>query len=132
MRAVLVGVTAAVMVAALGGAAEGRQPEKIDAKLLIGKWQPKEVRVKGEEFVVEFMKAGKLAFVGKDGDKEIKIEGTYTLEGNKLSFKMSFGGMDRFEIRTVHSLTKTEFVSSLDGGKKDTMVRGAAKGDKKD
>ncbi|HYH67602.1 MAG TPA: TIGR03066 family protein [Urbifossiella sp.] len=128
MRAVLVGVAAAVLVAALGGSADGRQPEKIDAKLLIGKWTPKEV--KGEDFVMQFTKDGKLVFVGKAGDKEFTLEGTYKLEGNKLNFKMAFGGIEKEETRTVNSLSKTELVSSDAKGKKDTLVRVAAKGEK--
>ncbi len=131
MRAVLVGVTAAVLVAALGGVADGRQAAaKIDAKLLLGKWQPKEPE--GKDFTVEFLKDGKLAFVAKLGEKELKLEGTYKLEGNKLSFKLAFGGEEKEEVRTVHSLSKTELVSSDAKGKKDTLVRVAAKGDKKD
>lgn len=128
MRAVMVGLAAAVLVAALGGVADGRQDAKIDAKLILGKWQPKEAE--GKDFVVEFQKDGKLAFVAKLGDKDLKIDGTYKLEGNKLSFKLSFGGVEKEEVRTVHSLSKTELVSSDAGGKKDTLVRVAAKGDK--
>jgi uncharacterized protein (TIGR03066 family) len=130
MRAVLVGTAAAVLVAALGGAADGRQPEKIDARLLVGKWQPKEAE--GKDFTIEFTKDGKLVFVAKAGDKEFKIDGTYKLDGDKLSFKLSFGGAEKEEARTVHSLSKTELVSSDKDGKKDTLIRVKAKGDKKD
>ena len=128
MRAVLVGVAAAVLVAVLGGAADGRQPEKIDAKLLVGKWTPKD-EGKKDDFVVEFTKDGKVtvAFGGKDD----KAEGTYSLDGNKLTLKMKFGDKEKNQTRTVHSLTKTELVSSAtETGSKDTLVRVAAKGDK--
>ena len=128
MRAMLVGLAAAVLVAGLGGVADGRQPAKIDSKLLLGKWQPKEAE--GKDFTVEFLKDGKLAFVAKLGEKELKLDGTYKLEGDKLSFKLSFGGEDKEEVRTVHSLTKTELVSSDSKGKKDTLVRVGAKTEK--
>jgi len=129
MRAVLVGVAAAVLVTALGGSADGRQPEKIDAKLLVGKWQPKD-EAKKDEFTVEFTKDGKVsvAFSGKDD----KAEGTYKLDGDKLVLKLKFGDKEKDQTRTVHSLTKTELVSSGDGGGKDTLVRIPGKKDKKE
>jgi uncharacterized protein (TIGR03066 family) len=130
MRAVLVGVAAAVLVAELGGSADGRQPEKIDAKLLVGKWQPKD-DAKKEDFVVEFTKNGKLtvAFGGKD-DKAV---GTYKLDGDKLILKLKFGDKEKDQTRTIHSLTRTELVSSPeDGGSKDTLVRIPGKKDKKE
>ncbi len=130
MRAVLVGVAAAVLVAAVGGGADGRQDAaKIDAKLLVGKWQPK-IEGKTEAFVVEFTKDGKamVTFAGKDD----KGEGTYKLDGDKLTLKLKFGDKEEAMTRTVHALTKTELVSSREGGSKDTLVRIPGKKDKKE
>ncbi len=128
MRAVLVGVAVAVLVAAVGGTADGRQPEKIDAKLLVGKWQPKD-EAKKDDFTIEFAKDGKVTVLGLGG-KDFKAEGTYKLDGDKLTLKLKMGEKERSMTRTVHSLTKTEIVSSDEGGRKDTLVRVAAKGDK--
>ena len=128
MRAVLVGVAAAVLVAAVGDGADGRQDAaKIDAKLLVGKWQPQD---KAKEFTVEFTKDGKVTVVvaGKDD----KGEGTYKLDGDKLTLKLKFGDKEESMTRTVHSLTKTELVSSREGGSKDTLVRVPGKKDKKE
>jgi uncharacterized protein (TIGR03066 family) len=129
MRAVLVGVAVAVMVAALGGSADGRQPEKLDAKLLVGKWQPKD-EAKKEDFTVEFSKDGKVTVVF--GGKDMKAEGTYKLDGDKLILKLKFGDKEKDQTRTVHSLTRTELVSSGESGGKDTLVRIPGKKDKKD
>lgn len=128
MRAVLVGAAAAVLVAALGGVADGRQDTaKIDAKLLVGKWRPQD---KAKDFTVEFTKDGKVtvAFAGKDD----KGEGTYKLDGDKLTLKLMFGDKEESMTRTIHSLTKTELVSSKEGGDKDTLVRVPGKKDKKE
>jgi uncharacterized protein (TIGR03066 family) len=124
MRAVMVGMAVAVLMAAAGGTAAGRD-EKIDAKLLVGKWTPKEEDKKGQ-FVVEFTKDGKVLLSAPG--KEFKAEGTYKLDGNKLSFKMKFGGEEKSQVRTVHSLTKSELVSSDEKDRKDTLIR---VGDKK-
>jgi uncharacterized protein (TIGR03066 family) len=124
----MVGVAAAVLVTALGGSADGRQDAaKIDAKLLVGKWQPQD---KTKEFTVEFSKDGKVTVVvaGKDD----KGEGTYKLDGDKLTLKLKFGDKEESMTRTVHSLTKTELVSSKEGGSKDTLVRIPGKRDKKE
>lgn len=120
MRAVLVGVAAAVLVAALGGVAGGRQDAaKIDAKLLVGKWEPQDEAKK--KFTVEFTKDGKLsiAFSGKD-DKAV---GTYKLDGATLTIQAKLGEKEESMTRTIHSLTKTELVTSKDGGTKETLVR---------
>jgi uncharacterized protein (TIGR03066 family) len=125
MRAVLAGMAVAVLTTAAGGVA-GARDEKIDAKLLVGKWVPKD---KEKDFTVEFTKDGKINFVA-GGGKDLKIEGTYKLDGNKLSLKMKFGDDEKNQTRTITKLTKTELVSRDDEkGKEDTLVR---VGDKKE
>lgn len=96
--------------------------EKIDAAKLVGKWEPKDE--KGAKFVVEFAKEGKLTFTIKAGDKEIKADGTYKLDGNKLALTMKFEGKEEKMTRTISKLTDTELVSKDDkDGKEDTLVR---------
>jgi uncharacterized protein (TIGR03066 family) len=120
MRAVLAGLAVAALTVAAGGFAAG-QDSKIDAKLLVGKWTPKEEGKEGD-FYVEFAKDGKLVFTA-GGGKDIKVEGTYKLDGDKLRLRVKFGDLEKDEYRTVHSLTKTELVSSEGKGTKDTLVR---------
>ncbi len=95
--------------------------EKIDAAKLIGKWKPKDP--KKEDFTVDFKKDGKVTFAASGG-KDFKIEGTYKLDGNKLTMKMSFGGKDEMMTRTISKLTDTELTSKDDKkGEEDTLVR---------
>ncbi|QDU22559.1 TIGR03066 family protein [Urbifossiella limnaea] len=122
MRAVVVGVVVALLVAVVGGGADGRQPEKIDASLLLGKWTPKDAGKSGD-FLIEFIKDGKVKLEAGDG-KAFKAEGTYKLDGDKLTLLLKMGEKEKTQTRTVHSLTKTELVSSDEKGeRKDTLVR---------
>ena len=123
MRIVL-GCALAFVMAGVGLAAD----EKIDAKKLVGKWEPKEKK-EGGSFVIEFMKDGKLTFTANGGGKEFKGDGTYKLDGNKLEMTTKFGDMERKMTRTISKLTDTELVSKDEKGKEDTLIR--IKGKKK-
>jgi uncharacterized protein (TIGR03066 family) len=102
--------------------------EKIDAKKIIGKWEPKAPK-KGENMVMEFTKDGKLILSGEGGGKELKIEGTYKLEGDKLSFKMKFGDATVEEAVTITKLTDDELEGKDKDGKVEAFkkVKGKAK-----
>jgi uncharacterized protein (TIGR03066 family) len=117
MRAILAGLATVVLTVAAGGFAAG-QDEKIDAKLLVGKWTPEEK--KDKQFFVEFAKDGKLKVTAGE---DFKLDGTYKLDGNKLTMTVKFGDDEKTKVRTVYSLTKEKLVSSDEGGSKDTLIR---------
>ncbi len=96
--------------------------EKIDGKKLVGKWEPKEAK-KGEAMVMEFTKDGKITVVGDMGGKEVKIEGTYKLDGDKLSFVLKFMDIEIKETVTITKLTDTE----MEGKDKDGKAEGFKK-----
>lgn len=133
MRVILTGLAVAFLTAAAGGPAVGRDAKdaKVDGKLLVGKWTSDEEKKKDKMFI-EFTKDGKLAVSVDFGGKELKIDGTYKLDGNKLSVKMSFMGEEKSEVMTVNSLTKNKLVTTDEKGKKDTLVRVDGKGTTKD
>jgi uncharacterized protein (TIGR03066 family) len=82
---------------------------------------------------IEFAKDGKLLIsLDFGGGKEFKIDGTYKLDGDKLAVKMTFMGEEKGETMTVNKLTKTELVTTDEKGRKETMVRAAGAGKKKD
>src|SRR4051812_1261170 len=72
---------------------EEKKAEKIDAAKLVGKWEPKDPR-KGEEFVMDFAKDGKLSVTGTLDGKPQTFGGTYKLDGDKLSFDLKVKGAD--------------------------------------
>ncbi|HYH67604.1 MAG TPA: TIGR03066 family protein [Urbifossiella sp.] len=131
MRTVTVGLAAAVLVLVAGGTTVGQDTKtKLDAKLLVGKWTPDD-EAKRDKMTIEFLKDGKLALGFKFGEKEAKIDGTYKLDGDQLTVKMSFMGQEKSEVMTVNKLTAKTLVTTDEKGKKDTLVRIAAKTEKK-
>jgi uncharacterized protein (TIGR03066 family) len=121
MRAILGGTLLALAVCA-GAPAEDKK-DAIDAKKLVGKWEPKE-KPKDRTLLIEFTKDGKVTFTGSEGGKEMKAEGTYKVDGDKLTLDVKYGDKERKMTRIVSRLTDTELVSKEEGGKtEDTMVR---------
>jgi len=111
-----------MVLALVGGVAAA--DDKIDAKKLLGKWEHKEMM-----FVVTFAKDGKVAIEGGD----LKIDGTYKLDGSKLTMKIKFGDEEKEMKRTITKLSDTELTSTDDDKKDDkgdTLVR--VKDEKKD
>jgi uncharacterized protein (TIGR03066 family) len=105
-----------------GLAADDKKADAIDAKKLVGKWERKDLKEPGS-FVIEFTKDGKLAFTAKQNGTDVKGEGTYKVDGNKLHLTMKLGGEERKMTRTVTKLTDAELVSTDEKGKEGTLVR---------
>lgn len=118
----LLGVALAVL---LTGGASQAEDKKVDAKKLLGKWETKPDAA--EKFQVEFLKDGKLTLTAG----EMKIPGTYKLDGNKITVVIKIGDDEKKMTRTISKLTDTEITSKDDeSGKEDTLVRVKEKKDK--
>ncbi len=102
--------------------AHAADDKKLDAKKLVGKWEPVNPK-KGEAMVMEFTKDGKLTVTGDMGGKELKIEGTYTLEGDKLSFVLKFMDNEIKETVTLTKLTDDEMEGKDKGGKVESFKK---------
>lgn len=83
--------------------------EKIDAKLLLGKWQP-EKQPDQFNLTVEYLKDNKLTVELEAGGDKQKGEGTYKLDGNKLEVKVEVLGQEHNPKYTVKKLTDKEMV----------------------
>ncbi|MBN9122563.1 MAG: TIGR03066 family protein [Planctomycetes bacterium] len=119
MRAILGCALAVTLVVCAGAAAKD---EKIDAKKLVGKWEPKEKK-EGASFVIEFTKDGKVTISVNAKEKEAKFEGTYKVDGNKVTTAIKFGEKEQKETHTIIKLTDTELVSKDEKGKEETLLR---------
>jgi uncharacterized protein (TIGR03066 family) len=121
MRAVL-GCTL-TLVFCCGLFAEDKKDATIDAKKLVGKWEPKE-RPKGVSVVVEFTKDGKMTVnsTADDGTKLVD-ESAYKVEGNKLIMTMKVKDKEETRTTTITKLTDTELVGKDEKGQERTLVR---------
>lgn len=116
----------AVVVLAFAGftTAQDKKDEKIDAKKLIGKWEPADGKA---PIVIEFTDKGKMSLSIDIGGKSEKIEGTYKLDGNKLEMVMSFGGKEQKETVTITKLTDDEMVGKDSKDKEEKFKKVKAK-----
>ena len=119
MRAILGFGLAVLLVAAAGASAD----DKVDAKKLVGKWEPQGLPA-GAKATVEFTKDGKLLVNFGFGDKTDKSEGTYKVEGNKLTVELK----DRKTTQTITKLTDEDLAFKEDtkdgkNGKEETFKR---------
>ena len=90
--------------------APAQADEKIDAKLLLGKWELTGAGLPpAAKATVEFKKENKLVFDLDLGGQKQNIEGTYKVEGNKLEMTMKTpDGQERAQKLTILKLTEKE------------------------
>jgi uncharacterized protein (TIGR03066 family) len=71
--------------------------------------------------ILEFTKDGKMKFTAKIQDKEIKLEGTYSVDGDKLTTTMKTpDGKEMSDTDTITKLTDKELV--VKDGKTQTLA----------
>lgn len=118
MRALVASV--AVLVMAGFAVAED---EKIDAKKLIGKWEPVKAEEGAPKMTLEIKEKGKFTISVTINDKAQQIEGTYKLDGNKLEVEMKLGEETMKDTLTILKLSDTEFTTKDSKGKEETMKK---------
>ena len=121
MRAILGCTLAALLIGTATMSADDKDV-KIDVKKLLGKWEPAEAK-KDAKIIIEFAKDGKLVISADGGGKDIKIDGTYKINGNKIDLALTFGGQEQKETLTVTKLTDDEMSTEDSKGKKESLKR---------
>lgn len=102
--------------------ADDKKDDKIDAKKIGGKWEPKEKK-KGKLLVrMAFTGDDKLTVVLDVDGKEKKYVGTYKVEGDKLSLAIHFEGFRLDSPQRIGKLTDSEMVWVYENDS-DTFVR---------
>lgn len=114
---VLVGCVVLVLCGTL--AADDKKDEMIDPAKLLGKWTSKE----RENAVLELLKDGKLVMRHNVGDMEQAFDGTYKLDGKKLTVVAKPDGKENKSTVTIKKLADTEMVVVDESGKESVMVR---------
>jgi uncharacterized protein (TIGR03066 family) len=98
--------------------------EKKNKELLVGTWTltKSETPNAPTGAIVIFSKDGKLTISIK-GEKEISIEGTYTVAGEKINTTMKLGAMEKMDVLTIKELTDKKLVVEDSKGMKDEFMK---------
>ena len=109
---------AGVMVCVVGVSVRAEE-KKDNAKLLVGKWEA----VKGAPdalppgSTVEFLKDGKMKLTMKIEGKDMVVDGTYKVDGDKFMIAMKFGDKEQKKTITIKKISDKE-LSTEDEEKK--------------
>lgn len=102
----LFAVALGLAVLGLAGTAGAQDKKDDNAAKIVGKW---EVTKSGSDLpagsTIEFTKDGKLTAVVKADGQELKLDGTYKVEKEKLTVKLKLGDQEMEEAVTIKKLT---------------------------
>jgi uncharacterized protein (TIGR03066 family) len=99
-------VLSAVALAALLGVTGFADDKDEFAKKILGKWEI--TKSTGDEpvgAIVDFLKDGKFTISAKLDGKEVKLDGTYKVEKDKLTTEVSVAGKTEKDVDTIKKLT---------------------------
>jgi uncharacterized protein (TIGR03066 family) len=112
----LFGLALAYFALTLAAAAQDQKDASTKEKL-VGVWEVK------EGATVEFTKDGKLKVTFRMDGKEASAEGTYALEGDKLTITHKIGDKEEKETLTVKSLDDKVLTTVDSRGRTETLKR---------
>jgi uncharacterized protein (TIGR03066 family) len=121
-RFATLGLSVAIIVMAAGFA---RADDKKDYKdKIVGSWViTKKDADTPEGLTIEFTKDSKLVVTIKMGDQAFSLNGSYTLEGEKLNVKLKFGEEEKDEKLTIKELTDDKLVTTDSKGKTEEFKK---------
>src|SRR5262245_29828063 len=85
--------------------------DKIDSKFLVGKWEPEALPDGVDKMTVEFHKGDKVTRDLEARGMKQKMQGTYKVDGNNLTFKMEIMGNEMEQKRKIVKLTESQLVT---------------------
>lgn len=97
--------------------------DKIDGKLLIGKWTPEKLPDNVDKLTVEYKKEDKVSVELETQGMKLNFEGTYKLDGDKLNIKIDFNGTEQNQKRKITKLTADEMVTNDDETKEERKYK---------
>jgi uncharacterized protein (TIGR03066 family) len=108
-----------------GSTGKGPEAKKdlTNKEKLVGVWVVTKAPSPGEG-TCEFTQDGKLIMIAKDKGKEMRMEGTYTVEGDKIMMTTEMFGEKSTDIMIIKKLTDTELVGENEKTK-DELNRSA-------
>lgn len=122
----LVAALCMVVVVGFATAQDKKEAKKFDSAKLVGTWEVTKGMPKGA--IIEMTKDGKMTFTADLGGKELKLEGSYKLDGEKLALTIKTpDGMEIAESLTIKELTDDKLVTLDKDGKEDELTKKKAK-----
>jgi uncharacterized protein (TIGR03066 family) len=106
----------ACFVLALSSAAQA-QDKASNKDKIVGTWESK------EGVLIDFAKDGKMKVSFKIDDKTIDVEGTYSVDGDKLTVNLKQGDQEKKDTATIKKVDDQELVTVDSKGKEDTLKR---------
>lgn len=103
-------------------ASVGRAADDDNAKKIIGKWEISKSEDLPAGTTVEFTKDGKVIATAKVEGKEVKLEGTYKVEKDKLTSKITVNGKTVEDTDDIVKLTD-DTLELRDKDKKVTTLK---------
>jgi uncharacterized protein (TIGR03066 family) len=97
--------------------ADDKKEEKIDAKLLVGKWKLKEEKGR-YPMVIEFRKDGTMTGTLTAKGEVYNLHGRYRTDGNKVVIVLKMN-VEHDEVYIVNKLTDTELVWTAERDKEE-------------
>jgi uncharacterized protein (TIGR03066 family) len=122
MKGILAAFAAAIVIVIVGTTSAA---DKVDAAKLVGKWELTKSSdpMAPKDAVVEFTKDNKVTITFKFNDKDFTLHGTYKVDGDKLTVKVSVeGGKDNEDTDTIKTLTDDMLVL-IDKDKKENEFK---------
>jgi len=123
LRGVLIALSAALPLVALCSALANADEKRIDKAKIVGKWKVTKAEYVPDDATLEFTKDGKVLVVAKEKGKEFNPEGTYKIEGDKLTTTMKLGDMEQKGTNTIATLTDAKLVLVDEKGKSTEFER---------
>ena len=102
-----------------------RADEKDFSKAVVGKWEVTKADAGSVPpgAMIEFTKDGKLIMSAKMGETEVKREGTYTVDGNKIKLVTKKEDKERTQALTILKASDTELSIEGEDGKKVELTK---------
>jgi uncharacterized protein (TIGR03066 family) len=103
--------------AGLSFAADTKEDVKTNKDKLVGVWEVTKGETAPVGATVEFTKDGKMIVIIKDGDKTVKLDGTYTVEKDSITSVLKEEDKEHKETVKIKKLTDKELVVEEEKGK---------------
>ncbi|HEX5272540.1 MAG TPA: TIGR03066 family protein [Gemmataceae bacterium] len=123
MKILATAVACCVVLALAGPSFAAEKNAKDNKTKIVGVWEVTKSDNAPPGATVEFTKDGKMIVTIKDGDKTIKVEGTYTIEKDSITSNLKVDDKEMKETVTITKLTDKELVVKDAKGKVDEFKK---------